>query len=544
MSEETEALVAVRNLFAFLGGKPLVATQHRSSFFDIFVELSKLLTLYEFANSDGSTYGEVVTTSFNSYISELGLADVRTSDSKTIEGVVLGERMKSVKLYHEAFTHCAGKHDSVLGLGSPSFQLISPVSVNRLSRAAMELNKHTATVSRILDTLDFPSIFSGIMTSKSADERKYVDFDQWRVSFFAMRKHFLKFYKTHYKSWPPKATSKTTTGLNRKVLQEIYRDLCSVYDLLVDRSNISPTIAGDAPSDISSTMEARSSAIRQIFSEYDRSSPPVKPTIPFDLPMVPSLKTTQQDFGTGNEKKDAKAMSKRLKDDEIAKLLKASHCDTETVTPFAESFREFERKSAHSRNIREITERRVGYWIFIYAMLQILPILVVDAPELQYVEDVEYFLCQPPRLDVPWAKDDSMLVPSPGGLDIADADPIARLPADLVETGVEGSYRRSYCWIRAQEWTAGKPAILSAVQQRPMTIRPKSARPKSAIGIRESRNFSGSTRQSSTSTPSLLEDRPNTLQVPQLAIGNDSAKTFDEILASAADEGSIKSNKK
>jgi len=205
-AEDNETLVAARNFFAFLAGQSLIATQRNPSLFSIFMKLSDTLKRFEFSNYDGSTFGEVATSSFDSYVEELGLTDVKTSPEKTVEGIVLGERMKSIKLYNEAFTHAAGKHEEIVKLGSPKFKLISPITINRLSRAAMDLEKRTASVRHTLEDFDFPAIFSGTLSSKTADERKTVNFDTWRDSFFATRKFIMAFYKGRYGSWPPKAS--------------------------------------------------------------------------------------------------------------------------------------------------------------------------------------------------------------------------------------------------------------------------------------------------------------------------------------------------
>lgn len=444
-------------------GRSLIATRYCPTTFDIFTDLSHLLKLYEFSNVDGSTFGDVPTLSFDAYVDEYELADIRDSHEKTIEAIILGERMKNVKLYNEAFTHAAGKHDALIKANDPKFNSISPITVNRLSRAAMNLDRNIATVHRTMEDLDFASIFSGIMATK----RKHIDFDQWRESFFATRKFFMHFYKQRYKAWPPKPISKHGVGLNRVVLQDIYQDLCSVYDLLVDRSHPNLTAAGgdttsgDAAKDESKEdpdADPRPDTLREVLSEYNRSSPPVKPTIPFDIPMIP----TRADA----DRKDAKAMSKKLKDDEIVKILGASHNQDAVSTQFAEAFSEMDRKSARHKNVNQIADHRMGQWIFFHAILQVLPIVVVDAPDIYHTKDVEYFLCEPPKSGVPWAREEAMRNSSPlmGGV---PRPVVARLPADLLESGTEGLFRRSHCWTMAEKWGADYPAIASMFQKRP-----------------------------------------------------------------------------
>lgn len=98
---DLQTLIDIRNFFAFLCGQSLVATPKKGNFFHIFMTVSGVLKTYEFSNLDGSTFGETASGSFDTYVEELGLADVRGSREKTIEGIVLGERMKSVLLYNE-----------------------------------------------------------------------------------------------------------------------------------------------------------------------------------------------------------------------------------------------------------------------------------------------------------------------------------------------------------------------------------------------------------------------------------------------------------
>jgi len=61
---DTDALVAIRNLIAFLSGQSLVATRSKPTFYHIFIGISQGLNFYEFSNLDGSTFGEVANYNF------------------------------------------------------------------------------------------------------------------------------------------------------------------------------------------------------------------------------------------------------------------------------------------------------------------------------------------------------------------------------------------------------------------------------------------------------------------------------------------------
>ncbi|GAB7353977.1 hypothetical protein MBLNU459_g4573t1 [Dothideomycetes sp. NU459] len=525
-------------------GRSLVATKKHPSIYSIFMRLSELLKTYGFSNLDGSTFGEVASNSLDHYIDELGLADVRMSHERTVEAIVLGEHMKSIKLYNEAFTHAVGKHEDIVKLNYPKFRLISPIIVNRLSRAAMDLDKRTASVRHALEDFDFPSIFSGILGSKTADERKSVNFHTWKDSFFATRKFVIHYYKHRYGAWPPKAKSKKndleTSGLNRSVLRELYQDLGCMYDLLADRKKLTNRTADGVLNDDGDVAVPRIRALYQVLSEYDRSSPPVKPPIPFDVPIGPSLKATRPNFSTS----DTKAKAKKLKDEEIAKILDASHNQDVKPTLFVEAFMEMERKAAHSCNIEQIGELRVGQWLFMYAVLQALPMLVVDATGIKHTQGVEYFLCTPPKFGVPWAREDAVRRNS--GARVGD-DAIVSLPADLDEHGVEGIYHRSHCWVAAERWSAADPALSFALhaQIRMDTPRisqlPLGAR-SSDVGVENpphSSSHSGGGLGFRLASPEMKQvtSRDHGPRRQRPLSTNDPSKTFDAILAATASKG-------
>lgn len=547
--EDLQTLIDYRNFFAFLCGQSLVATERRSSFFSIFMTIAGILKSYQFTNTDGSTYGEISHSSFTNYVEELGLADVRTSREKTIEGIVLGERMKNVLLYNEAFTHGVGKHNDLVSLKSPKFNMISPVSQNRLVRASMDLDKRVASIRLIMTDFDFPFIFSGIMSSKTSVERKEgVRFDAWKESFFGMRRFMLGLLKQRYGDWPPKASSKKnsleTSGLNRLVLKDMYHDLSSMYDLLVDRNNLTTrTIDGQSLDDTRDEPVVR--GLRAVLSEYDRSSPPVKPPIPFDLPRLPTLRSSRKDFGTGDSKHDAKAMSKKIKDDEVHQILRASWNEDAYATPFVNAFREMEKRAAHGRTPAEIQDLRIGQWIFMYVLLQALPMLACDSPGLKWTQSVEYFLCAPPRSGVPWA-DQGAANASAGQrrwFSVGGAGGgVVSLPSDVVEHGVEGIYRRSHCWEMAEKWCAANHILSQALQMqqssggteyqpampgRPMSVysdRSSSNKRHSSFGIGLEALPLPAGITPNGSVPSSLE-RPRT---PAHSV--DASKTFDAIL--------------
>ena len=469
--DDMELLILYRNFIAFLNGGALVATRRQSSLYSIFLGFGSILARFDFSYLDGSTFGEVAASSFERYCDELRLADVRRSREKTIEALVLGEKMKDWSLYNEGFVHGAGKLSQVKSLNSPKYAQISIVARNRLERAALDLDGRIRTAQTKLEDFEFPSMFAGIANSQMAVEAKMIRFKAWKAAFLNHRKHVIAHYRQRYGAWPPKAKSKKNnfeeSGLNRLLLREVYQDFTDLYDMLADRAQLTNrTIDMAAPDDnydFNDTNESITHAIRRIESEYDRSTPPVQPPIPFDIPLLPSLSSSFHRGHVVDPSKDAKDRSRRLRDNEVNELLLGSYNrESMKATPFLEDFLRLERRSGHGCTIDEIVDTRCGQWIFMYAVLQSLPMVVVDARGVKFSEGVEYFLCVPPHGGRPWTKEDTSQ--SRSWYNVASGGGIVSLPSDTIDHSVEGIYRRSHCWTVAAQWASTSEAMSPATQ--------------------------------------------------------------------------------
>ena len=499
-SDDIETLVTMRNVIAFLAGQPLVATPKQSSLFTIFLKIADVMQRYEFTNLDSSTLGEEAAGNFAKIIQDFGLADVRSSREKTIEALVLGERMKSWDLYNEGFVHAVGKYDDVNGLRSPKFHLVSDLTRKRLERANLDLYTRVRNIETKLEDFDFPSLFTGIASSSSSSESKLVRFKDWKSAYMTMRRHIMSFYKHQYGAWPPKAKSKKNdfeeSGLNRLLLKELYEDFSDLYDILVDRTSLTTRTADIPAHDADEPQEPAARALRRILDEYDRSTPPVQPPMPFDTPRVPSLLNTRRGFDTLDPKKQRKESTKRLRDDEINNaLMQAYNRESMKATPFLEAFMAYERRSAHGKSIEEIADLRYGQWIFMYAVIQALPLLIVDAPGVRWTKGVEYFLCEVPKGSPPWVQESASQKQSV--YRIAGGSAMVTLPADVVEHSVDGIYRRSHCWQMANKWAGFSempmplpqlddllsPEIASASGSRTVSRSPDRGRASMALGL-------------------------------------------------------------
>ncbi|KAI0204721.1 hypothetical protein F4808DRAFT_411854 [Astrocystis sublimbata] len=456
---DLERLVSMRNMFALLTGQPLVATKAQPTLFAVLLNIASLLKEFQFTNEDGSTFGDAVEMSFGFFTEQMGLADVRHSREKTLESLIIGERMRFMDLYNEAFAHAVGKYAAMRDFRSPLWEQVSPSTRQRLERAHFDLVGRQTGVNNRLEAFEFPALFSGTANSTSLVEYREIKFQNWRKSFQRMRQFVLGYYKSSFGSWPPKARSKknpfTESGLNRQVLKIMYSDFCALYDLLADRESLTTRMIDQSADDIGKDVKnPRGSAMRKILGEFDQSSPPVLPPIPFDLPKLPDMASIQVNFHELSQKEQNKLV-KGLQEYQILLILnKAYDFDTTRLhMPFLEQFKEFELKEAKGKTVDEMATHRLGYWLFLYVVIQSLPMLVVDAPGLKFTESVEYFLCQPAKGTPPWMEDAPAV--RKRWYEVSGGGGLVELSEDAVEFGIEGIYHRSHCWLAAKRWEVG-----------------------------------------------------------------------------------------
>ncbi|OCT49704.1 hypothetical protein CLCR_06655 [Cladophialophora carrionii] len=461
--DDFELVVLYRNFFAFLVGGALVSTHRQLSLFSIFMGISTILKRLGFSNSDGSTWGDVPYSSFSRYCDELRLADVRSSREKTIEAIVLGEHLKSWPLYNEGFCHAVGRLADLKSIKSPKYEMMSPITRNRLERAQIDLEQRLLVVRSKLEDFDFPSMFAGIANSQTATEAKLIRFKEWKAAFLDFRRFMLSYLRRRYGAWPPKASSKKNnfeeSGLNRILLRELYKDLTDLYDILVDRSSFTTRTADMPPMDedaeTSDQNETIQHAIRRIESEYDRATPPVLPPVPFDTPLIPQFSNSFNRRHVLMSDKSA-ASNKKLKENEINEVLLGSYNrESINASTFIQDFFNYERQLGKGKTLEQVVDARCGQWLFVYAVLQALPMTVVDARDLKHTEGVEYFLCVAPRGGRPWLKEDQSV--SRAWYNVSNGGGYVSLPADLIDHSVEGVYRRSHCWTEASKWTQQSP---------------------------------------------------------------------------------------
>ncbi|KAI5797848.1 hypothetical protein DFH27DRAFT_560464 [Peziza echinospora] len=436
------AILDVRNLFAFLDHKCLVACAERINAFQILERLYLQLFIEPSVTSaiqgtppttPGSGNGRpglylptidelptkimLAETHLEYYINELRLDDVRPMRKSTdgprsgdgrlrdsVEAMYLGEKWRSARLFLEGYLHTAGRWETVKDQKHPLLDYLAPATLSKLDLAAIDLENRRAALANRFTGLSgdfaYPAIFAGV--------GKYPVWKPAKSAFAETRKLLIAHLKWVYGSWAPKAGKRgkgggrggETGGLNREVIRRVERDVGRLWELLVDWEaprDVHEFVA-DVDNSNSGSGDERTNDLRALLEEFDRASPPIQPRPIFDMPRLPAPPPTTPNSSN-------KKASKKIKTSEAAttllhaswnKLETSPHGpdgDEGTASYLVEEFKRVEIASAQGHTIEEIQEQRRGRWIFIYAVMQSLPMLVVDAPIARWTDGCEYFLC-------------------------------------------------------------------------------------------------------------------------------------------------------
>lgn len=441
---DTDRLLAARNFVAFLLHKPLIASMRYPDEMAVFLGIANHLADLDFYDEpNGGDFGYAAVSSFSFYNEIYNLQDVRGSFQKMLQAVIIGEAMRNRELYREGFTHCVGAYGDKGIRAHKLFAMVSDATKSKIEREALDLESRQKSIKTRLQDFDFPHIFNGTAASKVTAESKTVRFAAWKSHYIAFRSFILSYYKDLHGSWPPKAGKRSgfhISGLNRLVLKILYDDLAGLYDALVDRDALttrSLDVEDVKGEDDMTQGQLELLALRKIMSEHDRSSIPVTPPIPFDLPKLPSPATLDAGHPKRSPKAQVTAETRRLRPFErLLVLAKAHNVSVGMQTPFLRKYAEFEDEQASSSSIRDLRDQRFGYWIFLYAVLQALPPLVMDAPGTRFAGGVEYFLCKQPLGAFPWQ----------------DSRMMRDYPSDAAENTTEAIYTRSHCWVAGANW--------------------------------------------------------------------------------------------
>ncbi|KAF1838827.1 hypothetical protein BDW02DRAFT_338733 [Decorospora gaudefroyi] len=420
--------VAIRNFLAMLHGKPIVG----ADVFDMLNTLQpEVQVMYDLDTDSHSrmTPRERSVQMITNYLDQYGLDDIRNNIRRAL-GLLAWAEQDAVRWrqgYLESFVHLAGVMSPQIE-DHPDFRRLSVVTRRNLGLAGKTLQLRVMEAEEKLSSFNFGDLWGD--TSKLTNSPVY-------QSYQAFRQFLVGHFTRIYGNWPPNADK---VWLNRKVVNAMQEDFGSLYDYFVDRDVIWNPREERASRKWEMAHRKNDSfkadlpelGITDMLVTYDAKNGHAH--IPHPYPLLP------REVAKGGKEKEKKSFFSLRKDkskDTTTKDAKA-HLQLSIVfsdatniekldvnfngSTLIDKFEQFELTT----DLKHTTPReaRLGRWVLLYGVLQVLSTLSVDVQGLKHTDGVGYLLCTDLKRMPEWV--------SKGQIE-----------------HLEATQQRSWCWQRA-----------------------------------------------------------------------------------------------
>ncbi|KAH7078833.1 hypothetical protein BKA63DRAFT_531626 [Paraphoma chrysanthemicola] len=436
--------VAIRNFLAMLHGKPIVG----ADLYDMLSTLQREIEImYDLDNSQSRISSrERSIRMITNYLGQHGIDDVRSSIKSAMCLLAWSEQdnVKWRQGYLETFVHLAGVMIPELE-EVPEFKRLSIVTRRNLGIAAKTLKLRVMEAEEKLANFDFNDLWED--ASKVANSPVY-------QSYQAFRQFLVNHYTRNYGNWPP-ASNKT--WLNRKIALALQDDFGSLYDYLVNRDVLwNPReerasrkweMAHRKNDDFKADLPEL--GMTDFLVKFDAKFsyahiPHPYPLLPRDVPKTTKEKE-KKSFFSGLKKDKSRDVTKDAKAHLQLSILFSDATNIEKLdvnfngSTLIDKFEQFEMTT----DLKNTTPReaRLGRWVLLYGILQVLSTLSVDVQGLKHTDAVRYFLCTDLKRCPEWVTN--------GQIEY-----------------LEASQQRSWCWQRSWDPapTQTAPVELEATQ--------------------------------------------------------------------------------
>ncbi|KAE8858181.1 hypothetical protein P3342_011163 [Pyrenophora teres f. teres] len=392
--------VAIRNFLALLHGKPIVGA-------DIFEMLNTLQpeiqVMYDLESDtqSGLSARERSVQMITKYLTDHGLDDVRNSPKHAMALLAWAEQdaVRWRQGYLESFVHLAGIMSHELE-DHPDFKRLSVVTRRNLGLAGKTLQLRVMEAEDKLAGFNFDGLYED--ATKSTNSTVY-------QSYQAFRQFLISYYTRNHGHWPP---SPDRAWLTRKVARELQEDFGSLYDYLVDRDVVWYP-REERSSRKWEMMHRQNNAFRADLPElgmtemlvtYDMKNgyahiPHPYPLLPKEVPKEIKDKEKKGFFSSLKKDKPKTSTPETTKDAKAQLQLSLIFSEATNIEKLGVGFNgstlidEFEQFEL-TTDVKHISPReaRLGRWVLLYGILQLLSTLSVDVRDLHHTEDVWYFL--------------------------------------------------------------------------------------------------------------------------------------------------------
>ncbi|KAF1354454.1 hypothetical protein EJ07DRAFT_64060, partial [Lizonia empirigonia] len=349
-------------------------------------------------NRSSETPAERSVQMITDYIGKYGIDSVHNDIRHAIALLAWAEQdnVRWRQGYLECFTHLAGAVTPQIE-NTSEFMRLSIITRRNVAIAAKTLQLRVMEAEEKLAGFDFADLwkYSPKLTSGPVYQ-----------SYQAFRRFLVDHYGGIYGTWPPPSQG---TWLNRKIVLAMQNDFGSLYDYLVDRD-----VYWNPREERASRkweMQHRKSeefeadlpelGITDMLVMYDAKAGYAH--IPHPYPLLP------REVSKSSKDKEKKSFFSSLKKDKTRDVTKDARAHLQLSVVFSDAtnikkldvnfkgstlidkFEEFELTT----NLKNITPReaRLGRWVLLYGIMQLLSTLSVDVQGLKHTEGVRYFLC-------------------------------------------------------------------------------------------------------------------------------------------------------
>ena len=395
--------ITTRNFLALLLSKPLVGL----TFYQALIDLHERLRLY--MPGDPNCALIII-----KCLMENSLHNV-CNDAPAAAGLLAWSEDEEVcwqEGWREGFVHCSGMYAQLQKL--PEFRDVSHTSRALLERAHLERQVRLQEAEDRLNNFDFSD-----MWPESIGHLRTV-----RDAFDQCRKFLRTYYEKQYRPWPPKTTRDSDgTWLNRAIVSRLQADVDALYDHFVDKDIVwnnskesqerSQGLVRRSGHSAGNTTDS-DSFLAEVFKRFDQKHK--YSHIPHPYPLFPAALSSVEDGGRGGSKASSrpslfgsksKALGKRVAHaySEASNLPTLRRVEDFASNAMLEAFVAFEKTTEHPAGT-EPRAARMGRWMLLYGLLQVLARVSVDTPDLYFApaaDEVPYFLNPRLKGTPPWS---------------------------------------------------------------------------------------------------------------------------------------------
>ena len=438
--------VTTRNVFALLYTAPQVGISLYQAISDVHIRLEKYYSQSEYHPPGESQPADVVV----NYLASRRLDDVRGSAEAAVAILAWAETpgVYWSAGWREAFIHAAGMSRRELE-SCPNWRFVAPLTRALLERSSLEMALRVQAVEERLAEFSFEDMWSG-SSSPAA-----LGWGSSLASPLAAAGRFRNFLISHYArafgSWPPPppppppppsqpaSDPSSTEGhawLTRSVMKSLQQDFGALYEYIVDQDviwDVSEARAGRKWMMVSRGNKAFEADMEgmpttDILIGFDNRQRIPLPHLENPYPLLPQSIPSPGDIYRANRIGGQEPIRHQKRERMVAlAYTESTNIDsleiTHSPTSLVDAFARFE-KEDHVSDV-DPQMARLGRWVLLYGILQVLAPISADAPGVSYSDGVDYHLSA--KVKKPsWSRDANMFV--------------------------DATHTDSYCWQVSRKW--------------------------------------------------------------------------------------------